>query len=252
MYYVYEIPGIKVGCTNNLKRRVEIQQGYEKYSVLFKSEDIKTASEAEKYYQELLNYKVDAHTYEELINNNNNNKKKTMLTTKTKQSTTFKVSKEKLTKKFMLDLIILEDINGTDVTINEELAKWMVSNLQSSQYNDEMYLYNNALVKRFKEIERNKNNFDNIRDWAKNKGILDKGDIKTQSLKLYEEAGELARAVINNDRAEIIDAIGDIVVVLTSVAYFADTSIEECIEAAYNEIKDRKGKMSNGSFVKSK
>ena len=255
MYYVYYIPGIKVGCTNNLKKRVEAEQGYKKYSVLFKSEDIKKASNSERYYQELLNYKIDTNTYEELENNKKTNKQKIMLVKKTNHTTTFKVSKEKLTKKFMLDLIVLNDINGVDIIINDELAEWMIKNLKKSQFNNEMFLYNQSLVNAYeflienKELE-NKNNFDNIRDWAKERGIFDKGDSKTQYVKLQEEAGELAKALLNNDKVEVIDAIGDIVVVLTNLAHLEGLKIEDCIQSVYDIIKPRQGKMVNGTFIK--
>jgi len=96
------------------------------------------------------------------------------------------------------------------------------------------------------------NEFQLIRDWAKQKGIYEKGDIKTQYIKLQEEAGELAKAIINNDNDEIIDAIGDCVVVLTSIAYFNNIPIEECINSAYNVISKRNGKIVNGSFIKNK
>lgn len=100
------------------------------------------------------------------------------------------------------------------------------------------------------------NEFEPIRQWAEGKGILEKGDIKTQSLKLFEEAGELAKAVLNNDKDEFIDAIGDCVVVLTSIAelgskhFKVDMSIESCILEAYAVISKRKGQMINGTFVK--
>jgi NTP pyrophosphatase (non-canonical NTP hydrolase) len=97
-----------------------------------------------------------------------------------------------------------------------------------------------------------KKEFEPIRNWASQKGIYSKGDIKTQYVKLQEEAGELAKAIINNDKDEIIDAIGDCVVVLTSVAYFSGITIEECINSAYNVIVKRKGQMVNGSFIKNK
>jgi NTP pyrophosphatase (non-canonical NTP hydrolase) len=96
------------------------------------------------------------------------------------------------------------------------------------------------------------NEFEPIRIWATEKGILSKGDIKTQYVKFQEEAGELAKAIINNDDVEIIDAIGDCIVVLTSIARFNGTDIEECINSAYNVIAARKGTMVNGSFIKQK
>lgn len=89
-----------------------------------------------------------------------------------------------------------------------------------------------------------------IRQWAEEKGIYEKGDPKTQYLKLQEEAGELAEAILKDDREEIEDAIGDCVVVLTNLAALSGLRIEECIDSAWNEIKDRKGKMENGTFVK--
>jgi NTP pyrophosphatase (non-canonical NTP hydrolase) len=94
------------------------------------------------------------------------------------------------------------------------------------------------------------NEFSPIRTWAREKGIYEKGDLKTQTIKFYEEAGELAKAVLNEDTEEIIDAIGDSIVVLTSVAYFAGVNVEECINEAYNVIAKRKGKMQNGTFIK--
>jgi NTP pyrophosphatase (non-canonical NTP hydrolase) len=103
-----------------------------------------------------------------------------------------------------------------------------------------------------------KNEFEAIRNWAETKGIYSSGDVKTQTLKLYEEAGELAKAILKKDKEEFIDAIGDCMVVLVSIAelgnqFFEDEdriTIEGCINSAYSVISKRKGKMSNGTFVK--
>ena len=65
-----------------------------------------------------------------------------------------------------------------------------------------------------------------------------------------EESGELAKALLNKDKPEIIDAIGDMVVVLTNLAALEKLTIEDCIDSAYKEISNRKGKMINGTFVK--
>jgi len=94
------------------------------------------------------------------------------------------------------------------------------------------------------------NEFEPIREWAKDKGIFQKGDSKTQTIKLFEEAGELSKAILKNDEPEIIDAIGDCVVVLTNLAELRGLKIEDCINSAYQIISKRKGKMSNGTFVK--
>lgn len=95
-----------------------------------------------------------------------------------------------------------------------------------------------------------KNEFQSIRDWAKAKGILEKGDPKTQYIKLLEEAGELAKSILKNDEPEFIDAIGDCVVVLTNLAALKGYNIEDCINSAYNVIAKRTGTMVNGTFVK--
>lgn len=92
--------------------------------------------------------------------------------------------------------------------------------------------------------------FDKIRQWADERGLYKEGDLKTQNCKLMEEVGELSKAIIKNNDFLIKDSIGDCVVVLTNLAHLHGTSIEECIEQAYNEISNRKGKMINGTFVK--
>ena len=92
--------------------------------------------------------------------------------------------------------------------------------------------------------------FENIRDWARTRGLYDKGDTMTQYVKLQEEAGELAKALLKDDQPEVIDAIGDMVVVLTNLAHLQGLHIETCITEAYNVISKRTGKMINGTFVK--
>jgi NTP pyrophosphatase (non-canonical NTP hydrolase) len=92
--------------------------------------------------------------------------------------------------------------------------------------------------------------FESIRNWASEKGIYQKGDKKTQYIKLQEEAGELAKAILKDDQAEFIDAIGDCVVVLTNLAELGGVKIEDCINSAYKVIAKRKGSMKNGTFVK--
>ena len=68
--------------------------------------------------------------------------------------------------------------------------------------------------------------------------------------KLVEEVGEICRAVLKDNHRDVVDGIGDAVVVLTNLAELQGTSIEHCIAEAYNEIKDRTGKMDNGTFKK--
>lgn len=134
-----------------------------------------------------------------------------------------------------------------------------MANAKTSMYNDQRsYIYNKAWYEAFiAEPALQKPNqttllsiFDLIRIWAEDKGIYDKGNSKTQYLKLMEEAGELAEALLKEDKAEIQDAIGDMIVVLTSIAKFEDLKVEDCIQSAYNVIAKRTGKMVNGTFVK--
>lgn len=89
-----------------------------------------------------------------------------------------------------------------------------------------------------------------VEEWAKNKGILDKATPMAQALKTLEETTELCTAINANDRNEIIDAMGDIMVTLIIQAKMQDITLEECLESAYNVISKRTGKMVNGQFVK--
>ena len=92
--------------------------------------------------------------------------------------------------------------------------------------------------------------FQDVRDWAETRGLYFQGDVKTQFIKLTEEVGEVGRAIIKGQPIDFKDGIGDCMVVLINLAHLGGTSAEACLEAAWNEIKDRKGSMKNGSFVK--
>jgi NTP pyrophosphatase (non-canonical NTP hydrolase) len=89
-----------------------------------------------------------------------------------------------------------------------------------------------------------------VRTWADDRNLIEGTTIEKQLLKLNEEVGELYEGVEAEDNAMIADAIGDCCVVLCNIAYKAGLSWEECLENAYNEIKDRKGRMVNGLYVK--
>ena len=87
--------------------------------------------------------------------------------------------------------------------------------------------------------------------WAIDRGIYEHSTIQAQVLKAVSEMGELADASIKADRDALIDAIGDVMVCLTNVAFMYGTDLTECFDRAWNEIKDRKGFLSpNGAFVK--
>lgn len=99
------------------------------------------------------------------------------------------------------------------------------------------------------EFDSNFNVKDKILEWATERG-LHEADPTRQMLKLIEEVGELGGSMARNNRDVIADSIGDIIVVLTILAKQLGMDIEQCTEAAYKEIADRKGMMVNGVFVK--
>ena len=92
--------------------------------------------------------------------------------------------------------------------------------------------------------------FAKIAKWASERNLVEGSDPYRQLTKLLEEVGELASGVAKGNRDKVVDSIGDAVVVLTILAEQYDVNIEDCIDVAWNEIKDRKGKMVNGIFVK--
>jgi NTP pyrophosphatase (non-canonical NTP hydrolase) len=91
---------------------------------------------------------------------------------------------------------------------------------------------------------------DLIRQWAQDRNLIEGSDLKSQFVKLIEEAGELANAIGKKNDIEFSDAIGDMFVVLTIIAAQNGMMIEDCIDGAWQEIKDRRGKMVDGIFLK--
>jgi len=287
-YYLYHIPGKKIGVTRDLEERVTNQQGYEphEYEVLYKSEDINWISELEINFQKAFGYKVDMKPYNKL----NNNKMKINVT---EQTTTFPCPVNKLKGRLMDNIGLTWETDHGNFHIDQGTILWILKNVKTSQFsNERCYVYNKAFSRYYdnhfdhrldnaKQVvdqyngktrsgalspagtnedsyeccdEKNPcecmSQFDLIREWAHERGLYDKGDVKTQTLKLMEEAGEICRAVLKDDKEQIIDGIGDCVVVLTNLAELNNVSIEDCIDAAYDEISNRTGKMVNGTFKK--
>jgi len=292
-YYIYHIPGKKIGVTRDLKHRVEEQQGYnqDEYRILMKSDNISFISEQELYLQKQFGYKVDEIPYNKLKFNNKNNIE--MNINITEATTTFPCPVNKLRGQLMDNLGMEWETDHGDCVITKKSIKWIMDNIQVSRYNENRsYIYNKAFSRWFDnnnaystngtltgglaptgprtmdkicdepEFAKRKcekvdcycepypSHFDLIRMWADERGLYDDGDPKTQALKLAEEVGETCRAVLKEDTEEIIDGIGDCVVVLTNLAELVGYPIEECIAAAYEEISSRTGKMVNGTFVK--
>jgi NTP pyrophosphatase (non-canonical NTP hydrolase) len=89
-----------------------------------------------------------------------------------------------------------------------------------------------------------------ITDWALERNFVDGATIEGQIKKLKEEVSELEEAIAERSRAKAIDAVGDIVVVVTVICFKLGLSLRYCMASAYHEIKDRKGRMVDGQFVK--
>ena len=258
MYYLYHIPGKKIGVTRDLNTRVTLIQGYKpgEYEVLDQSEDIDYISNLEIELQKSYGYRVDRKLYKNLFNKMNINV--------TEQTTTFPCPVDKLKGQLMDNIgLTWSHPQYGQFKITKENIKWILANVKTSMYNNERcYIYNKAFYEAYfnpahtplddlvNHIFTRSWTFDNIREWARERGIYEKGNSHTQYVKLQEEAGELAKALLNNDKYEIKDAIGDMVVVLTNLAHLEKLNIEDCIDAAYKTISKRTGKMINGTFVK--
>jgi len=89
-----------------------------------------------------------------------------------------------------------------------------------------------------------------IENWAEDRNILSGSNPILQAQKTLEETEELLDAVAENDKGEIIDAIGDIVVTLVIQCKMNNLCFIDCVESAYNVIKNRTGKLVDGKFVK--
>jgi NTP pyrophosphatase (non-canonical NTP hydrolase) len=285
-YYLYHIPGKKIGITKDLKKRVEKQQGYNEgeYDIVLETDDINIASEAEISLQKAFGYRVDETPYNKLKFNKEEND---MNINVTEQTTTFPCPVNKLKGQLMDNIGMTWETDHGTFTINKYSIDWIMKNVQISRYNVERsYVYNKAFA-RFHDNHQthdypsngrttltgglaptgmkerkcgdcqcskgeclNPSQFDLIREWADERGLYDKGDVKTQTLKLMEEAGEICKATLKEDYDEVLDGIGDCVVVLTNLAHLHGVEIEECIQMAYDVISKRTGKMVNGTFKK--
>ena len=184
-YYLYHIPGKKIGVTRNLEERVHKQQGYHEgeYTILAESEDISEISTLEIQMQKAFGYKVDRQLYKNLKCN-----KKEMKINVTEQTTTFPMPLNKLKGRLMDNIgMSWETING-EVSLTPESIKWVVKNAKTSMYNEERcYIYNKAFARWFDNndayprtgalaetgIRQTKPSYFNlIREWANERGFV--------------------------------------------------------------------------------
>ena len=273
MYCIYHIPGKKIGVTNDVTNRLINEQGYSEddFEILEMSESFNYISAREVELQEEFGYTMERVLYKDLENNNITQLKKMDINV-TDQTTTFPCPVNKLKGRLMDEIGMTWETNDGTCVVTTKTIKYIMKHVQPSQFTKERcYVYNKALVREVNAMttgslltssrkitdkdyreKRPASRFELIRTWAKERGLYDKGDTKTQYLKLMEEAGELGRAILKSDNDEFIDAIGDMVVVLTNLAELGGTSIEHCTDTAYEVISKRTGKMVNGTFVKDK
>jgi len=145
MYYLYHIPGKKIGVTCNLNNRVTLTQGYnpDEYEVLDQSEDIDYISEKEIELQKSYGYKIDRKKYNELVKLN-----KKMKINVTEQTTTFPCPINKL-KGQLLDNMGMEwETEHGTLHINKKTVPWIMKNVKTSMYNNNRsYVYNKAFAR---------------------------------------------------------------------------------------------------------
>ena len=146
-YYIYHIPGKKIGVTCDLNKRVTEQQGYEphEYDVVMKSDNLEYVSEQEVYLQKMYGYRVDETPYNELKFNN-----KEMNINITEQTTTFPCPVNKLKGRLMDNMGMAWETDHGDCIITKESIKWIMKNIQISRYNEQRsYIYNKAFSRLF-------------------------------------------------------------------------------------------------------
>ena len=87
-----------------------------------------------------------------------------------------------------------------------------------------------------------------ISQWHRDRNLIDGSTDKDQFMKLVQEVGELSDSLCKSK--DFRDDVGDIMVVLINILVRNNVTLEECLKVAYEDIKDRKGKMIDGIFVK--
>jgi len=89
--------------------------------------------------------------------------------------------------------------------------------------------------------------------WSEARKIIPNSTPLAQAFKAVEEINELVDALRDDNKVEAIDAVGDATVCLLNVCALMDVNFTDCLQAAYNEIKDRSGTMgADGIFYKDK
>ena len=271
-YFIYHIiKNKKVGCTNNIERRMKEQH------VEMKDVDIlgiyfneKEASKAEELWRNSFGYSADdPKDYSGTIKQNNKSKmlkrpkrEKIHLNSRNVGINENLGSKEELLAYLSNDTEMVLGTSGGTFKFTEKSYKALTDKALNSKFED--FFWSHIILETiYNDIESKETvadgpcchrnripEFDQIREWASEKGIYAKGDPKTQLVKLIEEQGEFAKAILKNDQPEIIDALGDMLVVLINLSELSGYKLEDCLSSAYEVISKRTGKMIDGTFVK--
>ena len=259
------------------------------YAVILESDDISYISEQEIYLQKFYGYRVDEVPYDKLNCNKNKLNMKVNVTEQTTTfpcpvnklkgrlmdnigmtwdtdhgvffinessikwiMSNIKTSMFNDQRSYIYNKAFARFYDNHEAAFTRDKVVTLTGGLESDNRVPECCDYENPCTcePQFSKRPRQKSQFDLIREWADERGLYENGDTKTQALKLVEEVGETCRAILKEDFEEVIDGIGDCVVVLVNLAELQGVSIESCIAAAYEEIKGRKGKMANGTYVK--
>ena len=274
-YTIYHLPDQnKIGLAKDVIDRVENQQGYSKgeYRIILDNiNDLETARMVEKAAQKEFNCEEDdgpdlvdlaiSRKFRKFKNKSTGVAYKSIKGITVGFPSPIDQFKDWVNSQ---DAIAVEDSKGITLVFKHQQDKdWLISNARASKYASPeraTYIYIKAAHKYFDNLNSKSNGqfsngrvdglLDNIYQWADNRGIL-KGKIETQTLKLGEEFGELQKAVLKSDSHEIKDAIGDIIVVLVSIAHFNGHNIADSLQLAYDTISKRTGYTNDkGDFIK--
>ena len=150
MYYLYHIPGKKVGITQNPAKRITKQQGYssDEYKIIMTSEDVDFISAQEIALQKAYGYKVDRQTYKQLINSNK------MRINVTEQTSTFACPVNKLKGQLSDNIGVEWETSHGTFTITKENINWIMNNVMTSMYNaNRCYVYNKAFAEFLEKVK---------------------------------------------------------------------------------------------------
>lgn len=269
-FYIYHVLGEKIGCTHDLDKRVIFQQGCEptEFDVLEEHDDIVEASHREIELQKQFNYKQDSRLYCQ-------NFKQMILKQSSPTVSSVGVNKQLKSKLELKNLLAKGVIFQTDMgtfDFDHKNVDELMKISQSSKFQGGDYYFSIRALRNLHqasaEVDDDKlrdldddlliedlmtlqvdatvvkppssidDSIDAITVWAKDLGITN-NTIEAQTLKLVEEVGELSKGVLDKDSVEVRDAIGDIVVVLTSLSIIHGTTLKQCISEVLEEIKSR-------------